>query len=536
MNTTPKRKLRAYAVVPFLVQTIFYWPVWLVITLFARFDVEGINNVTTISGPAIFVSNHPNQADPLFIRLALSWLSNKTPLFWMARDSKTYNWTGWRKYILNDAFYLAVGAPIAPSGLKDYAKSLKRHVQVVYDGYSFNIFPQAGYEKYHGKDAHIHGGVAYLAHATGAPIIPVAVVGTQGFNIKKLIFGRCSIRVIFGQPISVEALRLISDESVTVDEYKDVARRLMQTVHELHQTHKRVLPIHGYVPSHPDLKFETNSLLKSLAQFFVTPLLDLLPASLRETTKKTHRLAKEVVEHKTTYRALEVLYLPPNAPRERESFIKELFYTIWFSTNNSKAVRNRLKLVKLELKRACERVLRAGDQLRLLSIASGSARADIEMLKDLELPVGVRPEVTFLDKDPRSLEYSKRLAAEFGILEKYNIRWIEDTASGYVKHFTDNAPNVIEMVGLLDYFNDDKSVSLFKLIRNTLGSSGTFVTGNIVDNSERPFVTNLIGWDMVYRKAECVAELLEEAGFERDQITPYYEPMYIQSVVVAHVG
>ena len=228
------KKFRAYVIIPFLMQLIFRLPVLTLMRVFGQFKVEGLDKILTVEGPVIIAANHPNQIDPALIRIALPQFCSKTPLFWLVRSFKSYGWTGWRKYVFTDAFFLAWGAPIAPSGLKNYALALKEHVRVIYDGYSMNIFPQAGDEKLLGKDAPIHGGIAYVAHATGAPIIPTAVIGSRGFTFGRLFAGKMKLKVVFGDPIPVEALRLMSDENVTIEEYKDAARKIMKAVYAVY--------------------------------------------------------------------------------------------------------------------------------------------------------------------------------------------------------------------------------------------------------------------------------------------------------------
>ena len=533
------KKFKSYVILPVLLQTIAWPIIRLLFTVFARFKVEGLEHLNNMTGPGIFVSNHPNQADPIFVRCALPWLSSHAPLFWLSRDKKTYNWSGWRKYIFTDAFFLSWGAPVAPAGLKNYAESLKTHVRLMYDGYDFNMFPQAGDEKFHGKDAPIHGGVAYLAHATGAPIVPIAIIGSEKFHFLDLFAGKCQITVIFGVPIPADSLGLFTDEDVTIDEYKTVARSIMDRIYMIKSAHEG----HGEVtvPSietpavvhDTALRLEKDGSHRNPYNFFVVPLLNALPPRLRNTAKKTNRAAREVIEHKTTHRALEVLYQEPDAPRPKTSAIEELFYKIWFSTSNSKAVRNRLKIVKRELKHACTELFSRGEDVRLISIASGSARAVIEALNELTVPAGKSVKVLFVDKSPHALEYSKRLAGETGLTQRYPLSWAEDTASKFMQHHQDGSPNIVEMVGLLDYFDDTKMHDLFENIHTNLAPGGYFITGNIAHNRERKFVTKFIGWKMVYRFAQEVARAMENVGFDPHNIRPYYEPMRVQSVVVA---
>ena len=117
---------------------------------------------------------------------------------------------------------------------------------------------------------------------------------------------------------------------------------------------------------------------------------------------------------------------------------------------------------------------------------------------------------------------------------KFPIRWVQDTASNFIKYFgeEDCRPNIIEMVGLLDYFDDSKVESIFKIIKENLSDGGVFITANVCHNKEVKFVTNLVDWRMKYRDAEQMVKLAISAGFDKDKITAYYEPLKVHTVLV----
>jgi len=67
-----------------------------------------------------------------------------------------------------------------------------------------------------------HRGAARLALATGAPIVPVRLVGTRGFPRP----GRAPVQIVVGEPIVVEPAK------PTVAAAKDLTRRVEQTLVE----------------------------------------------------------------------------------------------------------------------------------------------------------------------------------------------------------------------------------------------------------------------------------------------------------------
>ena len=143
-------------------------------------------------------------------------------------------------------------------------------------------------------------------------------------------------------------------------------------------------------------------------------------------------------------------------------------------------------------------------------------------------------EIYFLDKNPMALEYSRELVISNGI-DKRMCHWIEGTAGSYLKEAVKNGEkfDLIEMVGLLDYFDNQKTLELFKLIFTVLSKSGVLVTANINHNKEIKFITKVIGWPMYYKTPDELSGLLVLAGFKDEKLIAYTEPFEIHTVVVA---
>ena len=285
-----------------------------------------------------------------------------------------------------------------------------------------------------------------------------------------------------------------------------------------------------YVDSDSNLNYEKNGILKNFFDFFFIPILNNIPPKFRDSVKKTHESAKVIIDNKASHNALEVLYNYGHHPQER-SLTKKIFRIIWFNTNNPKAVRNRLRAVKGELNDAGQKILDSGNDLKILSIASGSARAIVETIANLYIPKNRKVYVNFLDKNPHALDYSKEKVKEINFDDNFFFDWHTDTASNFPKYCQNL--NIIEMVGLLDYFDDKKTVDIFTTIYNNLEKGGTFITANIDDNKERKFVTNLIDWRMIYRSGNDLINLALKAGFQKEKIRVFYEPLKIHAILVA---
>jgi SAM-dependent methyltransferase len=280
--------------------------------------------------------------------------------------------------------------------------------------------------------------------------------------------------------------------------------------------------------------YEVNSTLKKVLSAFYVPLLNNAPKWFISVIKRSHPSVRQVVEEATTHSALETLYNVNPDSIKRKNFYERFYLNIWFNLDNAKAVRNRLKIVKREFKKALLEKSRTKDFIHILSIASGSSRAIIEVLTDPEVQELIDQDlvfVTFIDKNPKAIEYSKDLAKYVG---NYRFNWVTATAGDFFRFYEFKEDfDIVEMVGLLDYFDDIKAVNIFTNIYSRLKKNGVLITANISNNRERKFITNVVGWRMIYRSAVELINCLVGAGFEGPKIYTYCEPLKIHSVAVA---
>ena len=287
------------------------------------------------------------------------------------------------------------------------------------------------------------------------------------------------------------------------------------------------------VPKDPELQFEKNSTLKKLLNVVLIPTLNALPIKSRGMIKKSNKAARDVVENATSHKALEILYRKGGDKSGLKKAYEKISHAVWFNTNNSKAVRNRLKIVKKEIRDILEGRVDHHDVVNIVSIAAGSARGVIESLEDRKTDKK-QFNVFFVDKNPEALSYSQELIKDFSIskMDNYKFSWINSTVNEFLDSVNETF-SIVEMVGLMDYFDDERAEKIFSKINSTLKEGGYFITANINDNNEKRFVTKAIGWPMIYRSAEHLSRLIHQAGFEIDEIQPYYEPFNIHSVVVS---
>ncbi|MCL7496960.1 MULTISPECIES: lysophospholipid acyltransferase family protein [Streptomyces] len=158
--------------------------------------VEGIENIPA-EGPAILASNHLSFSDSFFLPAVLD-----RKVTFIAKSE--YFTSPGVKGRLTAAFFKGVGQlPVDRSGGRGAGEAaIKSGIEVLERGELFGIYPEGTRSPdgrlYRGKP----GGLARVALATGAPVIPVAMIDTEkvqppGKVVPKMI--RPGIRI--GKPL-----------------------------------------------------------------------------------------------------------------------------------------------------------------------------------------------------------------------------------------------------------------------------------------------------------------------------------------------
>ena len=149
-----------------------------------RVELRGTENIPARGG-VILVANHESLFDPWLLALA-----TPRPVRYMAKSEL------WRYAPVGRALE-AFGAFPVERGAGD-ATAISNAAELLRRGQVLGIFPQGTSKQLERRP--YHRGAARLALATGAPIVPIRLVGTRGFPKP----GRPPAQVIVGEPISVE--------------------------------------------------------------------------------------------------------------------------------------------------------------------------------------------------------------------------------------------------------------------------------------------------------------------------------------------
>jgi len=217
---------RTVAAVRFVAQRGMLKPlVWSLV----RVDVRGREKLASLDAPFIVIANHSSHLDaPLIIGA----LPRRHGRYLAAGAAADYFFdVAWRKW-LTTLFFNAFAVERNSEGKRSGASRalLERDVPLL-------LFPEGGRSR-HGEMGRFKPGAAALSIASGAPVLPIALVGAsiampRGVNWPKR--GRLPVSVVFGDP-----LRAHEGEAT-----EDFSRRLAAEVRRLHET-VRPMPVRAH--------------------------------------------------------------------------------------------------------------------------------------------------------------------------------------------------------------------------------------------------------------------------------------------------
>ncbi len=169
-----------------------------------RVRIAGAERVPA-SGPVILVANHESMFDPWLLALV-------TPrqVHYMAKAEL------WRHRPVARVLE-SFGAFPVERGTGD-ATAISRAADLLRKGEVLGMFPQGTSKRRPSRP--YHRGAARLALATGAPVVPVRLVGTRGFPRP----GRPPVEIVVEEPIAVEPAK------PTVSAAKELTVRLERTI------------------------------------------------------------------------------------------------------------------------------------------------------------------------------------------------------------------------------------------------------------------------------------------------------------------
>ncbi len=157
---------------------------------YARWEIVGLENAPK-AGPLLFAANHTSNLDPIMGWAALYG----TRRMWGVAKSELYESPA-------SAYLMAcIGTIPAHRGKADRAM-LRRALELLAAGETVGIFPE-GTRSYDGKLNAPQPGIALLIQKSGAPVLPVGIIGTHEMlprGAKKM--RRVPLKIVFGSPMT----------------------------------------------------------------------------------------------------------------------------------------------------------------------------------------------------------------------------------------------------------------------------------------------------------------------------------------------
>lgn len=190
-----------------IIQAITYWPIYLALKFFVYFKIEGQENLAGLEEKGvIFASNHASYIDgPIS---AASMPRNG----WWPKDFLPIRFLAFKKFFsLFKQFPFPISIPVAlyvrfngsipieKSG-GDLFKALRSAIEELKNNAKLWIYPEGVITK-DGKPQQGKRGVVFLHQQTGAPVVPVALIGTFKILSLSTLFRKKKVIVRIGKPI-----------------------------------------------------------------------------------------------------------------------------------------------------------------------------------------------------------------------------------------------------------------------------------------------------------------------------------------------
>jgi 1-acyl-sn-glycerol-3-phosphate acyltransferase len=191
------------------------WIVWALLWLLTRYEVIGIENVPR-SGPVIIVSNHLSAIDPPI----LGTVARRKVIFMAKEELFRVPFLSWfvRGY---EAFPVRRG--------EADRQAIRKSIEVLRSGFALGLFPE-GHRSPDGVLQQAFPGAALVAVQSEAPVVPVAMTGTNDVVRWPGLLLRRKVRIVFGEPFEVADLRKPSESSAGRQRLEGLTSQMMARV------------------------------------------------------------------------------------------------------------------------------------------------------------------------------------------------------------------------------------------------------------------------------------------------------------------
>ena len=185
--------------------------------------VTGLENLPR-TGPVIIAGNHISFADEIFTPLAA-----RRQVFYLAK-SEYFTSPGLRGRAMA-AFFGGIGqVPVDRNATRAAAASIEICVELLAQGRAFGIYPE-GTRSPDGRLYRFRTGVARIALRSGAPVVPVGLVGTDNVQPPGTRKWRiAAVGVNFGAPLDFSGRESDERSSRSLREVAETIRAAVQAL------------------------------------------------------------------------------------------------------------------------------------------------------------------------------------------------------------------------------------------------------------------------------------------------------------------
>jgi len=269
-------------------------------------------------------------------------------------------------------------------------------------------------------------------------------------------------------------------------------------------------------------QYEVLSFFKNVAKVLTNPFRNfLLPKWVLRVFMKYSGspLVEESLKRPGGWRAMEIIY--ENAPPVGFIDAVSLRYGPF-----PMALRNRRKYVTKKIAGLIKQHAENGP-VTILGVGAGPGTYVQEgiVLSGVDKSLVT---VYLVDIDDDAFEYGMKKARERGLEDRVN--FIKGDAREIRKYLPDIKPQIVKMIGLMEYFTDDQVKELMKVLYEVMAPGGSLITHGLVDyHNFTPFLARMLNWHIIQRTGEQMAAMMEGCGFKN--IESFETPMKIYTIV-----
>lgn len=194
-----------------------------------------------------------------------------------------------------------------------------------------------------------------------------------------------------------------------------------------------------------------------------------------------------------------------------------------------RALRNRSKLVVDALSQLMESYGKEAP-LHLVGIGSGSGSNLLAAAEKTRSKIQSM-EAQLFDLNEEALKFGHQKSCKMGFQNE--IRFVHCEANE-VESKIAKPPQIVEMIGLIEYLSDPQIIRLFDSVRRFRHPSSSLVISSMEDrHGIRRFLDRTLDFRIEHRSPRKLVQLLSEFGYKNFNIFP--EPLGLFNVIVGHV-